>query len=448
MKKIFAKLHLWLSLPFGIVITIMCITGAILIFEKEITQLINPEQFYVKEAKSSVLPIEQLIPLVKKQLPDTTVISSVTVPSESNLNYAFSIKSTQRVTLMVDPYTGEIMATVSQAQNGFFPTVRGLHRWLLVETKRDQFSWGKMVTGISTLLFVIILITGIVIWIPKSYRMIINRLSIHWKKGNYRFFYDLHLAGGMYAAIFLFIFCLTGLTWSFEWYRNGFYKTFGAEISQNQSNGNASSTERDKSAKREFRGVSYGDEKRDRRGSSEFKGERQHRRNHEEEGTNVKSNNSHRPQDENSKTAEFVPQEMNHPTDEFHGHDHPLRITNPYRIWALVVDSLKLSNPDFYAITVEESSASVANDKFSTRAVDKYSFNPYNGQITDVKYYKDSENAMKLRGTIYRLHVGNWGGQFTRILSFVACLIGASLPLTGYYMYIKKLRMRRRNRKN
>lgn len=34
---------------------------------------------------------------------------------------------------------------------------------------------------------------------------------------------------------------------------------------------------------------------------------------------------------------------------------------------------------------------------------------------------------------------GNWGGLLTRILWFLSALLGASLPLTGYYIWIKHL---------
>ena len=37
MRKLFAKIHLWLSIPLGILISIICLTGAILVFEQEIT---------------------------------------------------------------------------------------------------------------------------------------------------------------------------------------------------------------------------------------------------------------------------------------------------------------------------------------------------------------------------------------------------------------------------
>ena len=40
-RKLFRKLHLWLSLPFGLIIMTTCLTGALLVFEKEITELVR-----------------------------------------------------------------------------------------------------------------------------------------------------------------------------------------------------------------------------------------------------------------------------------------------------------------------------------------------------------------------------------------------------------------------
>lgn len=41
MKKTFRKIHLWLSVPFGLIISIICLTGAALVFEREINDAIN-----------------------------------------------------------------------------------------------------------------------------------------------------------------------------------------------------------------------------------------------------------------------------------------------------------------------------------------------------------------------------------------------------------------------
>ena len=73
------------------------------------------------------------------------------------------------------------------------------------------------------------------------------------------------------------------------------------------------------------------------------------------------------------------------------------------------------------------------------RASDRYKFNPHSGKIDKVVLYKDAEKAGKIRGWIYSVHVGSWGGMLTRLLTFIAALIGATLPLTGYYLWIKRI---------
>ena len=89
---------------------------------------------------------------------------------------------------------------------------------------------GKLIVGISTIMFVFVLISGAVIWWPRNRQMLKNRLSIKWSKGCKRLLYDLHVAGGIYALVVLLALSLTGLTWSFSWYRGGFYKVFGSEV--------------------------------------------------------------------------------------------------------------------------------------------------------------------------------------------------------------------------
>ena len=81
------------------------------------------------------------------------------------------------------------------------------------------------------------------------------------------------------------------------------------------------------------------------------------------------------------------------------------------------------------------------------RASDRYSFNTDNGEFTETNLYQHQDKSGKIRGWIYSVHVGNWGGMLTRILTFIAALIGASLPLTGYYLWVKKLMNKRKREK-
>ena len=62
--------------------------------------------------------------------------------------------------------------------------------------------WGKMIVGVSTLLFAVVLISGIVIWWPRTRKALKNSLRISVGRGFRRFWYDLHVAGGMYALFF------------------------------------------------------------------------------------------------------------------------------------------------------------------------------------------------------------------------------------------------------
>ena len=48
MKKIFEKIHLWLSVPFGLIITLICFSGAMLVFEDEVNELFRHELYYVE----------------------------------------------------------------------------------------------------------------------------------------------------------------------------------------------------------------------------------------------------------------------------------------------------------------------------------------------------------------------------------------------------------------
>lgn len=43
MNKVFRKIHLWLSVPVGLIITVICLTGAALVFERDITESLNPK---------------------------------------------------------------------------------------------------------------------------------------------------------------------------------------------------------------------------------------------------------------------------------------------------------------------------------------------------------------------------------------------------------------------
>ena len=373
MRKIFRNIHLWLSVPFGILITLICFSGAALVFEKEVMELCHRELYFVKKVEAAPLPMEQLMTKVAATLPDSVSVTGVNISSDPERAYQVTLSKPRRASMYVDQYTGEITGKYERAP--FFNFMFRMHRWLLDSMKQDGgIFWGKMIVGTSTLMFVFVLISGVVVWWPRTRKALKNSLKIVANKGWRRFWYDLHVAGGMYA--------LTGLTWSFQWYRTGFYKTFGVEVQPSMGHGNAAANATAKGGKRDGK-----PEGREGRGAHRY---------------------------------------------------------SPYTNWQQVYEQLAEANPDYKQISVSDGSASVAVPRFGNqRGTDRYKFNPRNGEITETTLYKDLDNSGKIRGWIYSVHVGSWGGMLTRILTFVAALIGASLPLTGYYLWIRKKIKRR-----
>lgn len=390
--KIFRKIHLWLSVPFGIIITLICFSGAMLIFEPEITRSIKSDVYYVNSSEGKPLPMEELMETVKASLPDSVSITGVTVFSDKDRTYQVNLSKPRRASLFIDQYSGQI--TGKYERIGFFSTMFKLHRWLLdsANPHGDGVKVGKLLVGISTLIFVLALITGVVIWWPRARKSFRHSMSISFKDGWRGFWKGLHVAGGMYALIFVLAMSLTGLTWSFNWYRTAFYAVCGVEHTPRNFAGSAN----EKSIERGRDNNGRGNHRGGRRGGH-GDGLGEGRRHHSEFGR-----------------------------------------------WQQVYDELKAHNPDAPQITVGAETASVTLGVTGNgRAADKYEFNRRSGEITPVTKYADSVPADKLRGWIYAVHTGSWGGLLTRVLWLLGALLGASLPLTGYYIWIKHLRKKK-----
>ena len=121
--------------------------------------------------------------------------------------------------------------------------------------------------------------------------------------------------------------------------------------------------------------------------------------------------------------------------------------TTEFDSWQRAYENVAAIVPHFETITVADGTVSVKLSNFGNmRAADKYMFDTANGKITGVQLYKDSARKGKISGWFYSLHIGSWGGLFTRILSFLAALLGATLPITGYYFWIRRLYGKRKSK--
>ena len=105
MRKLFGKIHLWLSIPVGIILSIICFSGAALVFEKEITQACNPHLYKVSvpEGNADVLPPSQLIARIKEQTADSLKLTSLQYSGKADEAATVTFKNAGRKSLSVNP---------------------------------------------------------------------------------------------------------------------------------------------------------------------------------------------------------------------------------------------------------------------------------------------------------------------------------------------------------
>ena len=181
MRKICLKIHRWLGLALGIFISIICFSGAVLVFQDEIKDALQD--------KSKNAEMQQGF-----QHHDDPAIIDV---------------------------------------------AKKLHRYLLdvPEEPHEGMSPGRYIVGTVAICMTLILLTGIVIWWPKSKKMLKNRLTVKTSKGFRRFIYDSHVSLGIYAVVFLLLMSLTGPSWSFHWYRQGAMTVLGGDVRDMEHHG-------------------------------------------------------------------------------------------------------------------------------------------------------------------------------------------------------------------
>lgn len=226
MKKILHQLHLWLGLVSGLLVFIIAITGALYAFQEEFSNL-GKYKYVEIQPKEYLLPTE-LEKIAEKALPGKEL---------HGIKYNVAGKATEAIfygynpsyynIIYLNPYTGEVLKVKDMNKDFFRFIMQGhFYLWLPPQIGQPIVAW-------STLIFALVLISGLIIWIPKSWKSFRNRIWFRWDKKTKwpRINFDLHVVGGIYASVFGLIFAITGLVWGFQWFAQGYYKLIGGEKS-------------------------------------------------------------------------------------------------------------------------------------------------------------------------------------------------------------------------
>lgn len=368
-------LHLWLGLISGIVVVIVSITGCLFVFQKEITEIVHKKELFITppETNAQTLPLSVLKEKAENELGKGHPVNFITAYSDPHRAWEFmayqpgnpnaltfpgSVKFYQSA--FVNPYTGEITGHINYMHN-FFVIVKYIHWSLYLSTK-----YGQPIVGWGTLIFVISLITGFIMWLPKRWNKKERRdsFTVRWKARWKRLNYDLHNVLGFYTIVIALILGFTGLVYSFQWFKSAVYTT--ASLSAKPPA---------------------------------------------------------------LKTYVSDPSSLSDPTD-------PLSK-------AFLLSRNKYPNAKRYGINTPATDKGTIIVRAYNQKEVYYDFNTayfdqYTGKELGHRAYQEMNNGEKLIAMNYDIHVGAIGGLAGKIIAFLVSLVCASLPITGFIIWLGK----------
>jgi uncharacterized iron-regulated membrane protein len=359
-KKVMLFCHRWLGFISGLVVFIVSITGCIFCFQDEIQDAIHSYRTVENTGKPYVQP-SQLGGNSKKGVPH----------GKPRLYLLFRYRKACRgigqyekgkdgFYVFLNPYTGKITYH-EKRQTNFFIIVEYIHLYLLLPP-----AIGKWVVGVSVIIFMVIMITGLILWWPKRKSDRKRSFTIKWGGRWRRVNYDLHNVLGFYATAIAIILSITGLAIAFEPVSKAIYNTanLGKDITYDQ------------------------------------------------EVTEPKSDSLKR-----SGLAQqpVIDQAFAYTRKQAPDAEMFLIHNDPALSGAIGVGA--------YAKSMHYSHAT------------GFEFDKYNGKLLKAYIYEKKSPGLKLNEMNYDIHVGQIFGLTTKIIAFLASLICASLPVTGFIIW-------------
>lgn len=219
-KTALLQVHSIAGLVLALLLALIALTGAIMSFEDEIVEHLNAGIMQVAPREMPALMPDELVARLKAAQ-DIGKVSAVTLSSDPSsavrVRFARDEQGGRPTSLYVDPYDAHVLG--SPRGEEFFATVRRLHRWLLIPG--DAKGWGRQITGVAALGLIVMLISGLVLRWPRratSVKMWLKPNLALSGRGLHR---SLHAVIGTWVVPIYLVMTLTGLWYSFDWYKDG-----------------------------------------------------------------------------------------------------------------------------------------------------------------------------------------------------------------------------------
>jgi sulfite reductase (NADPH) flavoprotein alpha-component len=237
--------HWLVGITAGVILAFVGATGALLSFETEIVAALNRDVRTVSARQTTAPPaLAELLGRVAESNPERGIVgvtlfgdpalqprvtfARAAQPDESRspgAARARTMPATGRTdrppAFYVDAYTGAVLSEPGDRGEAFFRNLRSLHRWLVLDGRGDR-ELGRQIVGACTLLLLLLAATGLYLRWPRgrarNWRV---WLTFDPRLRGRRFLWHLHAITATWVLVLYLVIGLTGLWWSYEWYRDG-----------------------------------------------------------------------------------------------------------------------------------------------------------------------------------------------------------------------------------
>ncbi|WP_298782659.1 PepSY-associated TM helix domain-containing protein [uncultured Campylobacter sp.] len=216
-KKFWFNVHLVLTLICCMPILIVALSGAIISYHDEIIDVLNQSKSFVSPSGKDALKPTEILNIFRKVKPGFT-LSYYRIPQNKNeaIRLSGTDSSGEFKSYFIDPYSGEI--TSENIGDTFIGVVLNLHTNLGFGLSKNETLRliGKNIVALSTVMFILVLISGVVIYYPSFRGKILRAFRINFKARGYTFLYSLHGVVGVLLLPVLLTISASGLYWSYD----------------------------------------------------------------------------------------------------------------------------------------------------------------------------------------------------------------------------------------
>ncbi|MBL0939331.1 MAG: PepSY domain-containing protein [Gemmatimonadaceae bacterium] len=223
--------HLVAGVISGVVVLIMSVTGVLLTYQKQMTLWadLRGVEAGPPTPNAERLTPDSLLSLVAARESAGQTKTPTNVVWRYGATMPVEVQFGREGRQYLSAYTGEVVGTGSVLMRKVFQVSTDWHRWLAM--KDDSRATGKLVTGVSNLAFLVLVLTGMVLWWPRNLtwkatkQVLVFRRGLSAKARDFNW----HNVIGIWSAIPLAAVVASATVISFPWASDLVYRVVGEE---------------------------------------------------------------------------------------------------------------------------------------------------------------------------------------------------------------------------